>query len=67
MSLLTGSLPAGYRRAAETRHMDGIADGSLAPAFAVNTAACFSAIATASGPVDPFEPMDSSRACKFQK
>lgn len=42
--------------------MDGIADGSLAPAFAVNIAAFFSAVATASGPVDAFAPMDSNSA-----
>lgn len=46
------------------RQMDGIAEGSLAPALAVNTAAFFSAAATASGPVDPLAPIDSKSAYK---
>lgn len=54
--------PPGYWRAADTRHMDGVADGSLAPALAVNIAAFFSAAATASGPVEPFAPMASNSA-----
>lgn len=46
------------------RHMDGTADGSLAPARAVNKAACLSAAATASDPVAPLEPKASKRACE---
>jgi hypothetical protein len=45
------------------RHIDGTADGSLAPALAVNKAACFSAAASASDPVAPLEPKASNRAC----
>jgi hypothetical protein len=64
--LMTKSSPAEYWSAEETRHIDGIADRSLAPAFAVNKAAFFSAEATASGPVDPLAPMDSKSAwCKI--
>lgn len=44
------------------RHIEGIADGSFAPALAVNKAAFFSAEAIASGPVDPLAPIDSRRA-----
>lgn len=44
------------------RHMEGTAEGSLAPALAVNTAACLSAVATASGPVEAFVPIDSTSA-----
>ena len=44
------------------RHIDGMADGSLAPALAVNMAACFSATASASDPVAPLEPTASKRA-----
>jgi hypothetical protein len=46
------------------RHIDGMADGSLAPALAVNIAACFSAAASASDPVAPLEPTASKRAYK---
>jgi hypothetical protein len=55
--------PAEYWSAAETRHIDGIADGSRAPAFAVKIAALISAFATASCPDDPPDPMASSSAC----
>jgi hypothetical protein len=46
------------------RLIDGMADGSLAPALAVNMAACFSAAASASDPVAPLEPTASKRAYK---
>ena len=46
------------------RHIDGMAEGSLAPALAVNIAACFSADASASDPVAPLEPTASKRAYK---
>lgn len=42
--------------------MDGIADGSLAPALAVNIAAFFSAAASASGPIAPGALKHSTRA-----
>lgn len=61
------NLPAGYCRAAEMRHIDGIADGSLAPALAVKTAAFFSAAVMASVPVDPLPPIDSKSACVARK
>lgn len=44
------------------RHIEGTAEGSLAPALAVSTAAFLSAVATASGPVEPFAPIDSKSA-----
>lgn len=59
--------PAGYCRAAEMRHIEGIAEGSLAPALAVSTAAFLSAVATASGPVEPFAPIDSKSAWTEQR
>ena len=49
------------------RHMDGIADGSLAPALAVKRAAFFSAAATASGPVNPLADIDSKSAFSEEK
>jgi hypothetical protein len=48
------------------RHIDGKADGSLAPALAVNKAACFSAAASASDPVTPLEPTASKRAYNME-
>lgn len=56
------TLPAADWSAAEMRHIDGIADGSLAPALAVKTEAVLSAATTASGPVDPLEPKHSNSA-----
>lgn len=44
------------------RYIDGMAEGSLAPALAVNIVACFSAAASASDPVAPLEPTASKRA-----
>jgi hypothetical protein len=59
-TIIVYSPPAAYWSGAETQHIDGIADGSRAPALAVKIATLISAFATASCANDPLDPMASS-------